>query len=72
MHYMIESVIASSECTTLKHVVPGKHVLNVLFLVTLTFNQADVLKLTGLLVHMVLFTSVLVSWLVLTGLFRLV
>ena len=54
VHYMIESVIASSECTTLKHVVPGKHVLNVLFLVTLTFNQADALKLTGLLVHMVL------------------
>ena len=39
-----ESVIASSECTTLKHTVPGKCVLNVLFLVKVTFNQADVLK----------------------------
>ena len=68
MHYTIESVIASSECTTLKHAVPGKRVLNVLFLVTVTFNQADALKLTGLLVHMVLFTSAFVSWLVLTGL----
>ena len=45
MHYTIESVIASSECTTLKHPVPGKRVLNVLFVVTVTFNQADALKL---------------------------
>ena len=38
----------------IKHAVPGKRVLNVLFLVTMTLNQADALKLTGLLVHMVL------------------
>ena len=28
-----------SECTTLKHVVPGKHVISVLFLVTLLTMQ---------------------------------
>ena len=38
MHYTIESVIALSKCTTLKHAVPGKGVINILFLVTVTFN----------------------------------
>ena len=47
MHYATETVIASSECTTLKQAVPGKCVIKVLFLVTVTFSQADALKLTA-------------------------
>ena len=52
MHYSnsTESVIASSECTTLNHAVPGKCVLKVLFLVKVTFNQADALKLSYMIV----------------------
>ena len=43
-----------------KNTVPGKCVINVLFLVTLTFSQADVLKLTAVSVHMLLFMTALV------------
>ena len=39
VHYKTETVIAPSECTTLKMHCQGKCVLNYLFLVT-TFNQA--------------------------------
>ena len=46
-----EGIIASSEYTTLKHAVPGKYLINVLFLVTSTFSQANAMKLTGALVH---------------------
>ena len=60
VHYTTEGVIASSECTTLKHTVPGKCLINVLFLVTLTFSQANVLKLTVMSVHTLLFSSALV------------
>ena len=55
-----ETVIAPSECTILKHAVPRKCVINVLFLVTLTFSQADVLKLTAVSVHTLLFLTALV------------
>ena len=67
---MHESIIALSECTILKHTVPGKCVLNVLFLVKVTFNQANVLKLTQLMVHTLALSSAIhVVWLlVLTGL----
>ena len=46
--------------TTLKHAVPGKCVLNVLFLVKMTFNQADALKLTRSMVHIVVLSSAIV------------
>ena len=60
---MQESVIASSECTTLiKHAVPGKGV----FQVTVTFNHADMLKLIGALVHTLLLTNTVARWLILT------
>ena len=52
--------IAPSECTTLKYAVPGKCVINVLYLVTLTFSQADVLKLTAVSVQALLFLNALV------------
>ena len=68
VHYTTESVIASSKCATLKHTVPGKRVLNVLFQVTVTFNHANVLKLTGVFVHAVLFTNAVIWWSVLTAL----
>ena len=50
MHYTTESIIASSKFTALKHAVPDKCVLNNLFLVKVTFNQADAFKLTLLMV----------------------
>ena len=68
MYYATKSIIASSECTTLKHAVPGKCVLNVLFLVKVTFNQADALKLTQSMVHALALSSAIVWLLVLTGL----
>ena len=68
VHYATENVIASSECTTLKHAVPGKCVLNVSFLVKVTFNQADALKLTQSMVHALALSSAIVWLLVLTGL----
>ena len=47
MHYLGHYCIIQDQCTTLKHAVPGKYLINVLFLVTLTFSQVNVLKLTG-------------------------
>ena len=57
VHYIIKSIIVSSECATLKHTVPGKYVLK---LVKVTFNQADALKLTRSMVHKRLHPSALV------------
>ena len=66
MHYTMESVIASSKYTILeKQAVPcrpDRLVINVLFLVTVTFNHTDVLKLTGALVHTLLLTNTLLCW----------
>ena len=64
MHYTTESLIAPSECTTSKHVVKGKHVIKLRFLilVAVTFNPADALKLTGALIH-----TLFVVWFVLTA-----
>ena len=42
-------------------IVPVKRVVNVLFLVTVTFNHANVLKLTGALIHTLLFTNAIAS-----------
>jgi hypothetical protein len=44
-----------------KRAVPGKCVMKILFLVKVTFNQADALKLTRLMVHMLLLSSTFVS-----------
>ena len=60
VHYTTEGVIASSKYTTLKHAVPGKCLINALFLVTSTFSQTNVLKLTVMSVHTFLFSSALV------------
>ena len=60
MHYTTESVIASSELTALKHAVPGKCVPNNLFLVKVTFNQADAFKLTLSMAYALLSPSSLV------------
>ena len=54
-----KNIIASSECATLKHVLPSKRVINVLLLVTVTFNHEDVLKLTGTLVHTLIVTNLM-------------
>ena len=67
VHNATESVIASSECTTLKYAVPGKCVLNVLCPVKVTFNQTDALKLIQTMVHVFALSSAIVWLLVLTG-----
>ena len=48
-------VIAPFECTTLKHAVPAKCDINTLFLVTVTSSQADVLKLTAVSIHYLIY-----------------
>ena len=43
-----------SECTTLKHAVPGKRVIKLMFITgnnVVSFNHADVFKVTGVLVN---------------------
>ena len=64
-----KSSIASFKYTSLKHAVPGKLACHTYFIVvTVTFNHADVLKLTGALVHSLLFINAIVWWLLLTAL----
>lgn len=39
----------------IKHAMPDRHVINVLVVATATFNHTNMLKLTGALVHTLLF-----------------